>query len=98
MEEDIILREKEKSLHMSRVPKNLKEEFVKLANAEFTGDFGLCFKWCFDQAMEYQYMKSALFNGYLVKDHKKKKKEEHSLTMLSGKKINLKGGTNGLTK
>jgi len=34
----------EVSLTMSRVPPNVKREFMDLANAEFCGDYGLCFK------------------------------------------------------
>jgi hypothetical protein len=90
---EIVLREKEKSLHISRLPRELKEQFVKFAEEEFADDFGMCLKFLFDQAMEYQYMKNALFNGYLTKDteqstaSQEEKPEKKVIKFLSGKKV-----------
>lgn len=41
---------------------NTKKDFIGLANAEFTGDYGLCLKWILTQANEYQYMKALFFD------------------------------------
>jgi hypothetical protein len=104
MDEGIILREKERSLFMSRVPRELKEQFIALAKAEFTEDFGLCFKWVFDQAMEYQGMKRIFFENMDMKLNEilnklessnptiniPENKEEGTISLLSGKKINVR--------
>ena len=45
----IILREKETSLRMSRVPRATKNEFVKFAEEEFANDFGMCFTYIWKQ-------------------------------------------------
>ena len=37
----IVFREKEKSLHISRIPRKTKEEFVAFAEEEFAGDYGM---------------------------------------------------------
>jgi hypothetical protein len=52
----------ELSLNISRVPSKTKKDFIGLANAEFAGDYGLCLKYVFDQALEYQYMKALFFD------------------------------------
>lgn len=104
MDENIILREKERSLFMSRVPKELKEKFVALAKAEFTEDFGLCFKWLFDQAIEYQEMKRVFFENMDMKlddiinklnssnptINIPEDKQNENISFLSGKKINVR--------
>ena len=36
------------SLHISRIPKNTKKEFKKLAEEDFEGDYGMCLKWLID--------------------------------------------------
>ena len=85
---EIILREKEKSLHISRLPKKTKEEFLQFANDEFCSDFGLCFKYIWDtfkiwkvffenMDMKLDIMLSLLNN----------KPEKESITFLSGKKV-----------
>jgi len=67
-EGDIIYKKiRESGLVMSRVPRDIKELFVNLAGDQFCDDFGLCFKWVFDQAMEYQKMKSILFTDMIDK-------------------------------
>ena len=58
---EIVLKEKERSLHISRIPKKTKEDFVKFADEEYVSDYGMAFKFCFDQAMEYQMMKPLIF-------------------------------------
>lgn len=95
---DILLREKERKLYISRVPNKTKALFIALANEEFTEDFGLCLKWCLDQALEYQSMKINFFENinykldYIIenisqKEQKEKKPEKSSITMMSGRKV-----------
>lgn len=58
----IVLLEKERSLHIARVPKSTKELFIGLSKEEFSEDYGMTLKWCLEQALEYQNMKPLLFN------------------------------------
>lgn len=91
---EIVLKEKERSLHISRIPKNTKEVFTELAESEFTDDFGLCFKWCLEQALEYQRVKEVILdtniiNNILEKKQEVEKKEEkpkNTIRMLDGTK------------
>jgi len=53
---EIVLREKEKSLHISRVPTKIKEEFTKYAEDEFAGDYGLLLREIWEK-----YKESSLF-------------------------------------
>lgn len=48
----LVLREKEKSLHISRIPRKTKEEFVAFAEEEFAGDYGMLIKWLMDLAKD----------------------------------------------
>ena len=41
-----------KGLVMSRIPEDIRERFVKLAADEFCDDFGMCFKFVFNQFEE----------------------------------------------
>ena len=36
------------SLRIARIPPKTKEQFVKLSEEEFCGDYGMCLKWVFD--------------------------------------------------
>ena len=63
----IILREKETSLRMSRVPRATKKAFVELAEADFEGDFGMCLKWCYNQSLEYKKVKDILLDKCIFK-------------------------------
>ena len=42
--DEVVLRENERKLFISRLPKNIKEEFTKFAEEEFCDDFGMAFK------------------------------------------------------
>ena len=96
---DIVLRDKEKRLSISRLPKNVKEEFVAFAEEEFCEDYGMCFKYVWDQfklwKVFFENMDMKLDNilGILSQQN-----TEKQIQMLSGKKV--KGGKNsdGSTK
>jgi hypothetical protein len=45
---NIILKEKENSLRISRVPHKVRENFLKLADEEFEGDYGMTLKYLWD--------------------------------------------------
>ena len=51
--EGIIFREKEKSLHISRIPRKTKEEFVAFAEEEFAGDYGLLLRELWEKYKEF---------------------------------------------
>jgi len=57
----IALKEKENRLSISRIPSQVKKEFVSFADEEFCSDFGMAFKWCFEQTLEYQQVKKFFF-------------------------------------
>lgn len=92
---EIILREKERSLHISRVPKNIKEEFVKFAEEEFAGDYGMLLR----ELWESYKRNKTLFEGMDIKlnyisqvleqSTATKQEEEPGRKMLSGE---VKGG------
>ena len=35
-------------IHISRIPKSTKKEFIELANKDFSGDYGMTLKWLMD--------------------------------------------------
>jgi len=43
-----ILKENRKAIYIGRVPDKTKAEFIKLADSEFEGDFGMALKWLMD--------------------------------------------------
>ncbi len=46
--DEVLLKERERKLFINRIPKNIKEEFIKFAEEEFCGDYGLCLKYVWD--------------------------------------------------
>jgi hypothetical protein len=42
------LQENSESLHISRIPPNVKKEFIEWADKEFCGDYGMALKWLWD--------------------------------------------------
>ena len=97
---NIVLKEKETRLSISRVPKNTKLRFIELAENEFDNDYGQLLKWLLDQAVEYQNMKYAFFENINYKldtiianseQSQSEPEEEYKIkTMLSGRKIKIK--------
>jgi len=90
----IVLREKERSLFMGRVPKQIKEEFTQLAREEFCDDFGMAFKHIWDNYklwlqfihnfdIKLDYILGIVSNLNLEKEPDESKK----IKMLNGKKI-----------
>ena len=89
---EVVLREKERSLFISRVPKNTKDRFMELANSEFAGDYGLLLQWIFSQSIEYQRVKELLLNKNFWNEinsdlDKIEEDPEDSIKLLDGKKI-----------
>lgn len=94
----LVLREKEKSLHISRVPKKIKEEFTKYAEDEFAGDYGLLLRELWEK-----YKESSIFYqnfdvklNYIIQlleketESEQEEKKPETKKMLSGRIV--KGG------
>ncbi len=88
---DIVLREKERRLSISRVPKKTKEEFIEFANEEFEEDYGMCLKYVWDNfkmwKMFFENMNYKLDNILEIISHEKEPESKESITLLSGRKI-----------
>jgi len=94
------LQENRKSLHIARIPDKTKEAFMALADEEFCGDYGMTLKWLIDdipsqdtrmiiakleeQEARLQALESATQPNEEAPD-------ENTRTMLSGKKIVVRG-------
>jgi len=96
-------RVSELSIGISRVPKETKKTFINLANAEFSGDYGMTLKFLLEQAFEYQNQKmkwlifenmnNKLDNILEIISHKEQKEEpEVRVIKTFGKRIELEGG------
>jgi len=100
MDENILLLEKERSLHISRVPKNTKDAFVQLAEDEFSGDYGMTLKSLFDNFRLWKLLFENLdykLDHIIEKISQSEQKEEpeqkkEKIRLLSGKQIEVKGG------
>ena len=94
----VILREKEKGFWMSRVPRETKELFIKIAEEQFEEDYGMFLKTLVDNYVESQNLKIIFFENIDYKlNHilelltQKEEKPEKVIKMLSGRKV-MKGG------
>ena len=90
--DEIILREKDRKLFIARMPKNIKEEFIKFAEAEFCDDYGLCFKHIWDNYKLWRFFFENV--GYKLDQiirlvQNKENPETEKLKTLSGRKINI---------
>ena len=52
---------KKRTIWINRIPIKTRDEFLKLADEEFEGDWGMCLKYCLEQSKEYQKVKKQLF-------------------------------------
>ena len=96
--DEIVLREKEKSFFISRIPKQVKEEIIDLANKDFCGDYGMVIKYIWDNYKLWMHFMGhwdlKLDNIYnlLLNLDLEKNPDESKVKMLDGKKV--KGGSN----
>lgn len=101
--DDIVLKEKEKSFYISRIPKKTKEEIIRFAGEEFEEDYGMAihFIWCkFKEMIKYEEMQDIKLN-YIIqilenqnqKSEVEKKEEKPSIKMMDGRSV--KGGQHG---
>ena len=61
----IVLREKERRLSISRIPKKTKEEFIDFANEEFCEDYGMAFRDIWEDAKLFRKIKDMLLKDKL---------------------------------
>ena len=103
--EEIQKRILELKLVISRVPRKTKEDFVALANSEFCGDYGMCLKWCYEQAMEKNVIKSFFENVDFKLDYiiggtpqSEQKPETDTIKMVNGRIVEKGGDKHGKFK
>ena len=97
---EIILKDKEIRLNISRVPKKIRQEFIDFAEEEFEGDYGMLLKEIWDKYKEYSNMQQTfdiklnyiiqLIEQSTASQEEQKPEEKNEITMLSGRKV--KGG------
>ena len=99
---EVVLREKEKRLSISRLPPRVKEEFVNYADDEFCSDYGACLHSVWDSFKLWKMyfenidMKLDMIINKFDNPHTKPTEE---ISLLSGKKIKKEvGNSNGSTK
>ncbi len=90
--DEIVLRERERKLSISRVPKRIKEEFIAFADEEFCEDYGATLHYVWDNFKLWKIffenvdMKlDSIIN--LIQNQNKPEKETEGISLLSGKKI-----------
>lgn len=95
MDKGIVLRDKERSLYMNPIDKDIKELFIILSEQEHCSHYGNCLKWCVEQALEYQKVKEVLLNTDLINNilgdkpeiETEEEKPDKEIKMLSGRKM-----------
>ena len=83
----VVLIEKERSLHIGRVPVNTKELFVELAKQDFAQNYGMTLKWCLEQALEYQSMKPLIFSLIKPEQSTALPEEKPGVKFMSGRRV-----------
>ena len=93
---EVMNREKEKRLNISRIPKRIRENFIGLANEEFSEDYGMCLKYLWDIYEQYTYFMNNfdIKLDYLISLQKENQSHtpEMGRRMINGKVLN--GGEN----
>ena len=87
---EVVLKDKETRLTMSRVPKKIKEEFIEYANEEFCSDFGACFHSIWDNFKLWKMLFENLdmkLDVIIDKLNSNTKPDDDKIVLLSGKKI-----------
>jgi len=88
---EIVLRENERKLFISRISKNVKEEFIKFAKEEFCEDYGMCFKYLWDNfklwKLLFENLDMKLDKIILMLENPELKSELREIKTLSGKKL-----------
>lgn len=91
--EEIVLKEKEGVLKMSRVPLKTKKLFLAIAEEDFCGDYGMTLKSILDGYMQFKIffenvdMKLDKILFGLSQNKKKEDTPETSTKMMSGRRV-----------
>ena len=95
--EPILKKVRSDGLVISRVPKPTRDAFIKLANDEFAGDYGMVLKFLIDNFIILDFIKNLDYKlNYALELLEKEKTEvqeekpEKEIKLLSGKKIKIK--------
>ena len=87
------LKDNNNSLRISRVPKKTKEKFLKLAEEEFCGDYGMLLKFLMDgivdnnQAIMIEKINELESRINILENKPKEEQEEGGVKLLSGKML-----------
>ena len=95
---EIVLRDRETRLNISRVPKKTREEFIQFAEEDFEGDYGMLLREIWEKYKEYSFYQNLDIKLnhiiQLLENRSEKKSNEEegkSIKMLSGKVLKGKG-------
>lgn len=66
MDENIVLKDKERNLYLGMVDKEVKQLFTLMAEESHCNHYGNCLKWCIEQALEYQSVKEIILNKEFI--------------------------------
>lgn len=88
----VMMKEKEKSLRISRIPQRIRDNFMQFANDEFEGDYGMALKFIWDKYEEFLYILNNfdVKLDYLIELQRREDKNEQSVKVrktMTGKEL-----------
>jgi len=92
---ELVLKDKETRLSISRVPKKTKKDFVELADNEFEGDYGMALKSIFDNFSLWKMLFENVdmkLDIIIDKLNNPNKEDKERINLLSGKIIKKEVG------
>ena len=92
---ELVLKDKETRLSISRVPKKTKKDFVELADNEFEGDYGMALKSIFDNFSLWKMLFENIdmkLDIIIDKLNNPNKEDKERINLLSGKIIKKEVG------
>ena len=102
---EIVLKYRETRLNISRVPKKTKEEFIKFAEEEFEGDYGMLLKELWEKYKDYSMIQQTFdvklnYIIQLLENEKstalqERKPEKKIIAFLDGRKVEKEVKNNG---
>ncbi len=79
------------SLYFARVPKNTRERFIKIANDEFEGDYGMLLKFLMDGVVKEDIadliVRMQELEQRIVRLENKPEEQKKGVTLLNGRRI-----------
>ena len=98
---EIVLKDRETRLNISRVPKKIRKEFIEFAEEEFEGDYGMLLKELWEKYKDYSMIQQTFdvklnYIIQLLENEKKSNEEEVGpIKALSGKELTGGGKKHG---